>query len=384
MRRLFSLILTIATAAPAAAQLPIADHAAKRQVVLNALTGDGIIFFEGTGTPPREDQTFMQSRDFQALTGLMQPNAALVMWKRGGVTGERVLVPATAGYSWDGEQIGPSEAAKITGIPGLPTTSLRALMDSLNAGSSKVYFFPNDAGWPGAARALTSIVSDSALIRRPTRGGRGGAPPTAPANDMLALARAVNQARAQKTDAEIALLKKAAEISVEGHKAAMRMLYPGVNEAEIRGVFEGTIFRLGAERIGYPSIVGTGANGTILHYSADTEPGSSGSPVFNDEWEMVALHHSGVPARDASGRLLAIDGSPWTAAMGEHRLRWVANEGARVSRVVSHLHGQALGAYLQGDESRQARQHHTPDAVMRWSRCEKYGPLFFSSETSST
>ncbi len=81
----------------------------------------------------------------------------------------------------------------------------------------------------------------------------------------------------------------------------------------------------------------------FLHYRTDTAPGSSGAPVFNDEWEMVALHHSGVPARDAQGRLLAIDGSLWTEEMGEHRLRWVANEGARVSRVVSHLNGQALG-----------------------------------------
>jgi endonuclease G, mitochondrial len=33
----------------------------------------------------------------------------------------------------------------------------------------------------------------------------------------------------------------------------------------------------------------------FLHYSADTEPGSSGSPVFNDQWEVVALHHASVP-----------------------------------------------------------------------------------------
>ncbi|MCK6211599.1 DNA/RNA non-specific endonuclease [Georgenia sp. EYE_87] len=32
----------------------------------------------------------------------------------------------------------------------------------------------------------------------------------------------------------------------------------------------------------------------VLHYSADTEPGSSGSPVFNDQWEVVALHHASV------------------------------------------------------------------------------------------
>jgi endonuclease G len=34
----------------------------------------------------------------------------------------------------------------------------------------------------------------------------------------------------------------------------------------------------------------------FVHYRADTEPGSSGSPVFNDQWELVALHHAGVPA----------------------------------------------------------------------------------------
>jgi hypothetical protein len=32
----------------------------------------------------------------------------------------------------------------------------------------------------------------------------------------------------------------------------------------------------------------------VLHYAADTEPGSSGSPVFNDQWEVVALHHASV------------------------------------------------------------------------------------------
>ena len=36
----------------------------------------------------------------------------------------------------------------------------------------------------------------------------------------------------------------------------------------------------------------------FLHYAADTEPGSSGSPVFNDQWELVALHHASVPALD--------------------------------------------------------------------------------------
>ena len=46
----------------------------------------------------------------------------------------------------------------------------------------------------------------------------------------------------------------------------------------------------------------------FLHYRTDTSPGSSGSPVFNDQWEIVALHHSGVPKKDAQGRILTKDG----------------------------------------------------------------------------
>jgi endonuclease G, mitochondrial len=80
----------------------------------------------------------------------------------------------------------------------------------------------------------------------------------------------------------------------------------------------------------------------FLHYETDTAPGSSGSPVLNDQWEVVALHHSGVPKRDAQGRILTRDGTPWTQDMGEHRIDWVANEGARVSRIVQHVKEQSL------------------------------------------
>ncbi|MEO5742223.1 MAG: hypothetical protein ABIS29_16680, partial [Vicinamibacterales bacterium] len=65
-----------------------------------------------------------------------------------------------------------------------------------------------------------------------------------------------------------------------------------------------------------------------------------GSPVFNDQWEVVALHHSGIPRKDGSGRILTRDGKVWTAAMGETAVDWVANEGVRISRILKHL--QAL------------------------------------------
>ncbi|MGH8444179.1 MAG: trypsin-like serine peptidase, partial [Solimonas sp.] len=72
----------------------------------------------------------------------------------------------------------------------------------------------------------------------------------------------------------------------------------------------------------------------FLHYVADTAPGSSGAPVFNDQFEIVALHHSGVPARDDKGNVLNRDGKPWTSDQGESAVQWKANEGVRVSVLV--------------------------------------------------
>jgi endonuclease G len=79
-----------------------------------------------------------------------------------------------------------------------------------------------------------------------------------------------------------------------------------------------------------------------LHYKTDTAPGSSGSPVLNDQWEVVGLHHSGVPKTDGQGRTLTVDGTVWREEMGEHRIHWLANEGVRVSRIVKQIRQASL------------------------------------------
>ena len=62
----------------------------------------------------------------------------------------------------------------------------------------------------------------------------------------------------------------------------------------------------------------------VLHYLADTEKGSSGSPVCNNDWEPIALHHWGEPALE----LMDILGHP---------LRSDVNEGVRISAIVNSL-----------------------------------------------
>jgi Xaa-Pro aminopeptidase len=76
----------------------------------------------------------------------------------------------------------------------------------------------------------------------------------------------VEAMRAKKSDAEIALLRKAAQISVKAHQEAMKAVGPGCGENEIEALLESTFRRLGADRPGYGSIVGSGPNATILHY----------------------------------------------------------------------------------------------------------------------
>ncbi len=82
----------------------------------------------------------------------------------------------------------------------------------------------------------------------------------------------------------------------------------------------------------------------FLQYVADTRRGSSGGPVFSDQWELAAVHHSGVPERDASGNILMRNGEPFTyRPEDEHRISWIANEGIRISSIVAFVRSLSLG-----------------------------------------
>jgi endonuclease G, mitochondrial len=92
-----------------------------------------------------------------------------------------------------------------------------------------------------------------------------------------------------------------------------------------------------------------GITESFIHYTTDTEPGSSGSPVLNDQWQVVAIHHKAIQAPRKRG-----DG-------GE--IRWLANEGVRVSAIFNHL------------ESKRFENENARAALDRLSRAMGFAPI---------
>ena len=75
----------------------------------------------------------------------------------------------------------------------------------------------------------------------------------------------------------------------------------------------------------------------VLTYSTDTDRGSSGAPVLNDQWELVGLHRASVEATDDQGRPVDRMGQPVRPETPATMRAWTANKGSRVSAIVRVL-----------------------------------------------
>jgi Xaa-Pro aminopeptidase len=84
--------------------------------------------------------------------------------------------------------------------------------------------------------------------------------------DSKGLKKVMTELRQIKTKDEIFLLTKAAKISAIGQREIMKAIHPNMSETEIQGIHEFIYKKYGSEHEGYPSIVGAGSNGCVLHY----------------------------------------------------------------------------------------------------------------------
>jgi Xaa-Pro aminopeptidase len=271
-RNLALIAASLALSASLSAQIAASEFAARRDS-LAARIDSGVVVAFGGRTLVQDFGTFFQLPAFHYLTNFDEPDAAYILIARH-KRGESMLfvspINARTAFYY-GRRADSSVTFQRYGIHGRPFASLAAVVDSLAASGLPFYTMGDfeDADF-ARADSLTrgQLFMRAFAARHPAVAVRNAMP-------------VVDQLRARKTPAELALLRKAAELSSEGHRAAMLTANPS-HEYELRAALEYTFTKLGAERLAYGSIVGSGANGTQLHYMKDTDPVKPGDLVVMD------------------------------------------------------------------------------------------------------
>ncbi|MEO7458197.1 MAG: aminopeptidase P N-terminal domain-containing protein [Gemmatimonadaceae bacterium] len=256
----------------AAAQVPRSEYAARRDS-LAARVGNGVVVAFGGRTPVTDFGPFYQLPGFKYLTNFDEPDAAFVLVARGGKGTTTMFLtpvaPRTAFYY--GRRPDSASVVRDWGMRARAFSSLGAFVDSL-ASSKMTFYTLDDFGDADFARQ-DSLTRGKAFMRAVAAKSAGLV-----VKDGHAL---VDELRAKKSPAELALLRKAAEISSEGHRAAMTSAEP-MKEYEIQAALEYAFMRLGGARPSYGSIVGGGVHGTQLHYMRDRGDVRPGDVIVMD------------------------------------------------------------------------------------------------------
>lgn len=267
-------LLTLLAAAPAAtAQIPASEYAARRDS-LAAHMGPGVLLAFGAPDFVGHHFEMRQLPAFDYLTGFREPDAVLVLVS--GDDGPRgtlfTLTPSVRTQLYDGFREDPAAVEARTGLGVRPLEELTAHVDSL-ARTAQPFFELRDFE-----------TADYAARDSLTRGGAFVAAlrerhPRLRVGDAHAW---VSGLRARKSEAEVALLRRAIEITDEAHRDALRAIRPGAWEYQIEAVIEHGFRARGADGPAYSSIVGSGPNSTILHYVRNDRRMEAGDLVVMD------------------------------------------------------------------------------------------------------
>jgi Xaa-Pro aminopeptidase len=198
------------------------------------------------------------------LTGFTEPDAVLVL--RGFADESRSVLFSQArdpsAERWSGPRAGPDEARAFVGVDDARSIDrLDEDLPSLLKGADRVYF--RLGRFPRAERQVRV-----ALETARAKGARHGTGPRGVIDPGVIL----DELRLRKDASEIEAIRVAAGITVQGFRAAFRHTRPGMGEWELQAELEATFRRLGATGPAFASIVGSGANGCVLHYVDNAKP----------------------------------------------------------------------------------------------------------------
>jgi Xaa-Pro aminopeptidase len=221
------------------------------------------------------------------LTGVQTPSAYLILIPAGIIPNkpaqEIVFIPPRNRIQekWTGPQLGPgAEAEQKFGVQEVADAS--KFNDRLREVLMSPAFKTDGSGGKPAAKVYTLIIGGpTAEIHRETRFVEM-IRQLAPGVQVVNVSPYVAELRKMKSAGEIALLQRAIDITGEAQRDVARTIKPGVYEYQAQAALEAAFMRNGAERPGFPSIVGSGFYSTVLHYNQNRKKIDAGDLVVVD------------------------------------------------------------------------------------------------------
>jgi len=269
-----------------AAMIPVKEFADRRRRLMERMTPDSIAIVPAAPERVRNRDVlypFRQDSDFQYLTGFGEPEAVLVLIP-GREHGESVLFCRERNPEkelWDGFFAGQEGAIDTYGLDdAFPVGDIDDILPGMIEGRSRVYY-PLGKDHEFDARVMDWVKQIRSKVRA------GAHPP----GEFVALEHLLHDLRLYKSAAEIRVMAKAGQISSEAHKRAMHRARKGGFEYNLEAELIHTFMANGARSTAYPSIVGSGANGCILHYIENSAALKDGDLVLIDagcEYECYA------------------------------------------------------------------------------------------------
>ncbi len=253
--------------------ISVAEHAARRERVLEGLSGAAGVVFAGEGGPPLLGR-WTANKHFIYLTGITnEPGAAVVFDPTAPDPSKRITLLLKSRdperEHWDGyrdpinqalkEKTGFTSIGRSGGIAGALTSAARR-------GRRLACLHPYSV-YPGA------VSSDLAAFRQV-----GERVPGIAIEDKTQL---LIELRSIKSTDELALMQKAVDATVDGYKAAFAAIKPGVSERVVAEALENEFRKHGGEHA-YNPIVGGGLNATVLHYMDNNQILQDGDLVLID------------------------------------------------------------------------------------------------------
>lgn len=241
----------------------------ERRARLMEKLGDCVAALYARGEEDRDG--YLQDPNFHYLTGVDEPGAVLVLAPKERTYKEFLfLKPRDAeAERWTGEREPIGDALRVrTGFEKIYRTPAGQTAVSLARRTPSLCVIHPPAGLDDAA-APESELYGKISSRVPGAGQKDRM-------DLLPAMRSVKEPR------ELERMERAIEATLAAHRAAARAIRPGAEENWIESLVSAEFKKAGAVRPAFPSIVGSGANSTILHYPRHDRTIAAGALVVVD------------------------------------------------------------------------------------------------------